>query len=216
MAGKKNTKPKKEKGAAGLNLRGFKGSGRSKMPTKTSINLAIKDESGIKPQIAVPAVIIICILAALFGKFLVADRMIAASTQARQVAEMRSNLDAIYGKIADYEDVADVYAHYTYSGMTDEELERVDRVDVMNLIEKALDAGYTLKNWSVSNNIMSLKMTGKTLQELNNLSKILENEPIVDQCVMTTADKSEKEENKDVSATFTVYLHQPGEETEEP
>ena len=184
------------------------GQKRGKMPVKTSINLAIKDENAIKPQTAIPAVIIICLLAALFGKFLVADRLIAASQASSQVSAARADLSAAYAALDQYSDVEEVYAHYTWSGMTQEEKTRTDRTEVMQLVKMAMDEGFTLTSWSVSQNMMVLKMTGSSLSELNRLSMLLEQEPIVDQCVMTAADKSGKNDvPKEVAASFTIYLH---------
>ena len=61
---------------------------------------------------------------------------------------------------------------------------------------------------------MTLQMTGSSLKELNRLSQILEQEPIVDQCVITTADRSEKNDVRtDVAATFTIYLQRADTET---
>ena len=82
------------------------------------------------------------------------------------------------------------------------------------LVEKALAEGYTLRSWTVSENIMTLQMTGSSLKELNRLSQILEQESIVDQCVITTADRSEKNDVRtDVAATFTIYLQRADTET---
>lgn len=215
MAGIKGIKRPADAGrVSGISRKGKGGKSRGKLPEKTTINLVIKDENSIKPQIAVPAIILICLLAAVFGKFAVADRLISASRAAGQVTELRSGLDSAYEKLAFYADVEDKYAHYTYSGMTEEELTRVDRVDVMKLVEKALAEGYTLRSWTVSENIMTLQMTGSSLKELNRLSQILEQEPIVDQCVITTADRSEKNDVRtDVAATFTIYLQRADQET---
>lgn len=214
LAGNKSRKPAAEKKnllSMNIGLPGRKAKG--KLPDKTTINLALKDERQIKPQIAVPAIILICLLAMIFGKFAVADRLISANRAAGKVNQMRADLEAAYEKLSSYSDVEEKYAHYTYSGMTAEELERVDRVEVMKLVEKALKEGFTLKNWTVSENIMTLNMKGKSLKELNKLSQVLEKEPIVDQCVIKTADRSEKNEVRtDVEAVYTIYLRSPDTE----
>ena len=214
MAGKKSRKPAAEKKSLlSMEIGRSGGKTRGKLPDKTTINLALKDERQIKPQIAVPAIILICLLAAVFGKFAVADRLIAANRAAGEANQMRADLEAAYERLSFYADVEDKYAHYTYSGMTAEELERVDRVEVMKLVEKALREGYTLKSWTVSENIMTLNLKGNSLKELNQLSQILEREPIVDQCVIKTADRSEKNEARtDVEAAYTIYLRYPDTE----
>lgn len=213
MALREKKKPKKEKRSLNFSLSGLGSKSRGKYPAKTTINLVIRDENQIDLKIAAPAIAVIILLAALFGKFMVADRLATANRASGRAQTMRTQLEAVYEKLSDYEEVEDVYAHYTYSGMTDEELERVDRVEVMRLVNDALEAGYTLKSWSVSGNVMSMQMKGSSLQELNELSRILEKEEIVDQCVITSADKLEKSEQRtDVAASFTVYLRRPEDE----
>ena len=217
MAGKKDRKPEKEKkGLLSVSIGGSGGKMRGKLPSKTTINLALPDEREIKPQIAVPAIILICLLAAVFGKIAVADRLISASRAAGEASKMRADLEAAYEEISYYSSVEDRYAHYTYSGMTEEEMERVDRVEVMELVEKAMRAGYSLKSWTVSGNTMTLNMTGNSLKELNRLSQVLEQEPIVEQCVIKTADRSEKKDAyTDVEAVYTIYLRYPETEAGE-
>lgn len=221
MADKNKKNKKKDKAAStGLlsrDIGSLKGRTRGKLPTKTTINLVPKDEDRIKPQVAIPAVILICLLAALFGKIFVADRLIASSRASGRASAAQRELEDVYGKIAGYEEVEDVYAHYTLSGMTAEELSRVERTQVMRIAQEALAGGYKLNSWSVTENVLTLKVTGDTLKELGTLSRVLELDPAVDSCVMSTADKGGKkktEEEKDVQATFTVYLKQPSDETE--
>ena len=53
MAGKKDRKPEKEKkGLLSVSIGGSGGKMRGKLPSKTTINLALPDEREIKPQIA--------------------------------------------------------------------------------------------------------------------------------------------------------------------
>jgi len=211
VAGKKSRKNAAEKkNPLSMNIGRPGGKTKGKLPDKMTINLALKDERQIKPQIAIPAIILICLLAAVFGKFAVADRLVSANRAAGEANKMKADLDAAYERLSFYSDVEDKYAHYTYSGMTTEELERVDRVEVMKLVEKALQKGYTLKSWTVSENVMTLNMKGESLKALNQLSQELEQEPIVDQCVIKTADRNEKNEVRtDVEAAYTIYLRSP-------
>lgn len=191
---------------------------RSRLPVKRSINLAQVDVKRINWWVAVPMILLILAAAAAFGKFAVADRFAAVSEARAEVKELRAQLDAGYAAIDTYGDLNERYAHYTYSGMTREELERVDRVSVMDLLRRGVLSSMWLDSWSVSGNVLTLSVSGKTLQEINLMMQKLLAEDMVDYCTVSTAQSSgessaETEEDSDiVNAVVIVYLKNATEE----
>ena len=108
-------------------------------------------------------------------------------------------------------------------------------LDVLELAETVFTSGDTANAWRLTGNTLTAQITGKNLQELNELAQLLENSPIVDRCSITNANKTlntGSEINKikelnnrkdikgtnnttsDVTATLIVYLQQPVEEEE--
>lgn len=188
---------------------------RGKMPTKRSINLIVVDESKIELKKAIPLIIIIVVLAVLFSKFLVIDRINEVNQATARVSQLRSDLDTMNAAIQTFGELQEKYAHYTYSGMTAEEMERVDRVSVMELAETIFASGNQANSWSLSGNILTAEVVGDTLEDLNKLAEKLEENPIVDRCAITTANKADITKDQKVTgvrASFTVYLQQPIEE----
>ena len=190
---------------------------RGRMPTKTEINLAVVGEKHINGLIALPAILLIVVAAALFSKFLVIDRMLEVSAAQREVARLQAQLDAGYEELADYGELADLYAHYTFSGMTKEEQERIDRVEVLSLMDRVVLPRVGVDSLTVTGNEMTLNITGSTLQEINLLVQSLEEDPLVDYCSVTTADRKDydrlyqADENASVTARVIVYLKQASE-----
>ena len=190
---------------------------RGRMPTKTEINLAVVGEKHINGLIALPAILLIVVAAALFSKFLVIDRMLEVSAAQREVARLQARLDAGYEELADYGELADLYAHYTFSGMTKEEQERIDRVEVLSLMDRVVLPRVGVDSLTVTGNEMTLNITGSTLQEINLLVQSLEEDPLVDYCSVTTADRKDydrlyqADENASVTARVIVYLKQASE-----
>ena len=164
---------------------------RGRMPVKRSINLMLIDENRISPVKATLGIIVIVALAALFSKFMVADRLAMMSSASGKANQLKDTLDQTMEAIERYEGVEDSYAHLTYAGMTQEEMSRVDRVRVLELVADILPDNETAKTWSVTGNIMTVEITGRTLEELNELARRVEESPIVDSCVITTAKKDE-------------------------
>ncbi len=105
-----------------------------RMPVKRSINLVLVDENKINPVKAVLGVLLIAALALAFGKFLVADRLMAMSTATSRVNQLQQTLDDTLTAIEDFGEVEADYAHYTYDDMTDAEMGLVDRTEVVRLV----------------------------------------------------------------------------------
>ena len=162
---------------------------KGKIPTKNFINVQLvkKQTFSLKKNWPILAVIIVLLLVA--GKFLVFDRIFSVAKEANHVATMQNELSVANSQIAKLGDLEDEYAHYTISGMTEEELSRVDRVAAMKLIEEAFLGGNISRSWNLTGNVMTLQVSGPSLSELNDLASELELNPIVEQCVISSADK---------------------------
>ena len=74
---------------------------------------------------------------------------------------------------------------------------------------------YTINRWNVTGNLLTLEVTGQTLERMNELGRQIERSPIVDSCTISTAKKDLKKDVEDeVQTRFIVYLQQ-STETEE-
>ena len=164
---------------------------RGKMPQKRSINLALVGVERIDPKLALAGSLIVLILAAMFSKFLVADRLAAMYRENDHVAALRAQLSQEYDKVASFGSIADEYAHYTYSGMTEEELSLVDRADVIRMIKEGTENNREVESWSLKGNGVTLTVSGRDLQEINQLARRLEQFDLVNTCTVTAASKEE-------------------------
>ncbi len=126
MAAKK-IKPAKGKGVL-----------KGKLPTKRSINLVLVDENKINPLTAILGILLIVVLAGVFSKFLVIDRLDAMSRAQGRVTRLQNDLDSAMDALDNIGDIGETYAHYTLEGMTAAELNQVDRVLVLALVDSIL------------------------------------------------------------------------------
>ena len=184
---------------------------RGKLPVKRSINLIGVGEKHIKVGVAIPAIILILIAAAALSKFGVVDRLIAVADAEREVNRLRVELNDAYRTLEGYGELAEEYAHYTVTGMTREELTRVDRGEVVELIQRVILPTTTSGTWTLTGNQLSLSITGQTLQEINLLVQSLNEEELVDFCTVKTAATDDKyydvlDEDSTVTAQISVYL----------
>ena len=123
----KSVKPNKGKGVL-----------KGKLPTKRSINLVLVDENKINPLTAILGILLIVVLAGVFSKFLVIDRLDAMAQAQGRVSRLQGDLDSAMDALDNIGDIGETYAHYTLEGMTAAELNQVDRVLVLALVDSIL------------------------------------------------------------------------------
>lgn len=190
---------------------------RKDLPVKRTINLYDDSEKKINLKIGIPSIILIILAAAVLSKFAVVDRLVAVSRAQGEVASLRQELNAGYDKIDSFGELTEKYAHYTYSGMSSEELQRTDRTEILSLIERVVLSRAKLGSWSVTGNILTLNVTAEDLQAINLISQRMEEEEMVDFCTVTTAASNEivlvqdedgvrEEEHAVATGRILVYL----------
>ena len=206
-----------------------KASSRGKLPTKRTINLAQIGVETINPKAATAGIILIVMAAVVFGKFLVADRLTGMFRANGEASRLQAQLNAEYEKIDSYGDLEDQYAHYTYSGMTEEELSLVDRASVIQMVQREAESMDEAVEWSLSGNLLTITVTGRDLEEINQMVRRLETYDLVNTCTVTNAVKDDQKKvtknttdavdpqtGKIVRANILAYLQNPGEAEEEP
>ena len=192
-------------------------SGKNKLPDKKSINFAHIGEQKINAALAVLGILIIVILAGLFAKFAVSDRLASLQEKKNEKAALEAEEKRLEAEIASYGDLEAEYAHYTYEKFTDEELGWVSRREVLTIIRDTVLSTADLNSWTLSGNVLTLNVTGVNLETVSELSKTLENMDDVSYCMVsnaqTVSDSSEDTEGLSVTAVMTVYLKRSGEGT---
>ena len=192
------------------------GGKRGKLPVKRSINLAMSDEKPVNLKIGIPAMILILVAAFAFGKFAVADRLMAVGQAEGQVGSLQRDLNAAYDKLNSFGELTEIYAHYTYSGMTQEEISRSDRTSAIAMIRRLILPRGEVSSWTLSGNTLTVNLTVDNLQTVNRTVQDLESDEHVNFCSVNTASTIDKSSgNEAVNARITIYLN-PVEEVTRP
>ena len=154
------------------------------MPTKTTLNLVIKEKKSLQMAKVIPALLIVVVLAAVFGKFAVADRYAKLNAAEAELAAARSELNALRESYADYDEVQAEYNRYTYN---DFDRTIVNRLDVMSLIEREIFPVSGVRSLSISDKTVSMTLTGMTLEQISWLIMRLESDPLTERVTVSTA-----------------------------
>ena len=186
-----------------LSLKKLKGSKGSQYPSKTSINLAMADDSTqFTPRTAVMLVLVL-LFAAVFCKFAVIDVMGAASQAESRVSAAQAQLSTLQAANADYNEVQAEYDKIGVSGLSEDERALADRGDVIELIENTAAQLGSLQAVRVSGNTMELQFSDRTLHDVSRLMQVLESKDIVAGVSVSMAKTDEK---TDVVSVVTVTL----------
>lgn len=181
---------------------------QKRLEPKYIFNLAqFEKESMGAPKLAIVLVLIVAAIV-LIGKFGVLDRFNALHQKETEASDLQQKVDEVHAEIAELQGVTDEYAHYTTDGMEEEELSLVNRVDVMNLINRLVLPHASVGSWSLQGNTLVLTITNTTLSWVNRIVQEFNMEEMVNYCFVQTA-ATEATAAKDLTAQLTAYLQDP-------
>lgn len=204
---KKESKDKKSKDKKSKDKK--KSKKQIKLPYKRAINLAEHLEKRTNWLLAIPGVILIVLGAGIFSKVAVIDRMNALDEANARVSEMQSQVDLLYQKYDELNVISEEYAHYTYSGLTEEEQQYFNRLELVKLIESRIMTKATVDNYQVKEDELIVPLRADSLEIVKEIVSDLEKDSLVNYCVMNNANTMEATENEEeyVAAQLTIYLN---------
>ena len=197
---------------AGLNreitipgITGKKKGGRpTELPQKNSINLA-QGVSGTQNRTMTliafgAAVIVIAILC----KLLVIDVLAGAMASNGQVSRMESQVQELVAANEDYDQVSKEYSRYVVTGLTDDELQQVDRQQVIDLVRSyLLDLGQ-LQSMQVSGNVVTANVAGVSMARVS--QQLIQADPLVASAQVSSAQGAESSLSSNAVHTVVITL----------
>lgn len=193
-----------------------KASNAVKLPTKTRINLA-KRESRKKDFITLGVgIVLIAGLSAAVAKFAVIDQLDRLSQAEGAYNAVHVQYVAMQQAVADYPNVEERYRTYSRSWMLSGDtngLTRVDRADVLDLVEARLLPYGRINTLSLRDSVMVVSMSGMNLSQISAMFERLQTEKIVASASLNMASTEEKDDpNALLDFTITIALQPEQEE----
>ena len=203
-------KPKKRKAAV-----------RGRVPNKQSINLAMVGVKKTNWALVVLVLVLIFLALGAAGKFLILDRLAEVKAAEAEADDVLLQINMVNMKIQQYGEMNDIYAHYTYTGMTEEERTRVERTEVMNLLQRTVILRTDVSQWELKGNLLTVTVQGDSLEDINVTAQKLRDDPFVNYCQVNTAKTNtvtkyayELDTAERVAAVIVAYLNRPEEVAE--
>lgn len=193
-----------------------KASNAMKLPTKTRINLA-KRESRKKDMITLGVgIVLIAGLSAAVAKFAVIDQLDRLSQAEGAYNAVHVQYVAMQQAVADYPNVEERYRTYSRSWMLSGDtngLARVDRADVLDLVEARLLPYGRINTLSLRDSVMVVSMSGMNLSQISAMFERLQTEKNVASASLNMASTEEKDDpNALLDFTITIALQPEQEE----
>ena len=193
-----------------------KASNAMKLPTKTRINLA-KRESRKKDMITLGVgIVLIAGLSAAVAKFAVIDQLDRLSQAEGAYNAVHVQYVAMQQAVADYPNVEERYRTYSRSWMLSGDtngLARVDRADVLDLVEARLLPYGRINTLSLRDSVMVVSMSSMNLSQISAMFERLQTEKIVASASLNMASTEEKDDpNALLDFTITIALQPEQEE----
>lgn len=174
-------------------------------PSKVTLNLAMKEKSQFAPGKLIPLLLLLVILAGLFSKFAVADRLVKVDRAQAELSALQQRKADLEAATAGYKELSEKYARYSIGWMTEDEQAAVTRLDMLSLIEKELMPGSRVRRVSAGDNVLSVELSGITLEDTSRFVQNLYQRPDVTNVeVYTASTKDEPGTQATVSMVITM------------
>ena len=182
--------------------------GKTKYPTKKTINMAMREESGISIPKLIIGLAIIAVLAFCAAKFGAIDQLNRLNKAESQYNQIYNQNQEMLSSIADYDEVVREYRLYSTDWMDEYGSDAtVSRQDVLDMVDNYLASRGTVLNINVSGDTAVVKMSGLTLNEISQIFEELKSCEIVSSAELNTATSDAKTDvNSEVS--ITIFLQE--------
>lgn len=188
-----------------------------KLPTKTTINLAKKESRKKDTVTLIAGVALIALLSGSVAKFAVIDQLARQQAAENAYNQVHTQYEAMLRAVEDYPKVEEKYRTYSRSWMTAGDqngLAEVDRLEVLDLVEKRLMPYGQINSISLRASVMVVSMSGMNLRDISSMVERLREAPIVESAGLNLASTEQDTTDALMDFTLTVSLRQAEEAAE--
>lgn len=180
---------------------------RHTYPAKTAMNLYFKEDRTTKPATVILYVLLVAVLLAAAGKFLVFDRLQESARLEAEAVRLESQAAQVMGQLEEY---AAVEEAYTRLAPTQGELDSPDPMAVLELIDQVIRPAADIAQVTVRDRQVLVRFSGVDLVETAELVSQLEQSPLVAGTTVDTAAAGERSPAVDVDMLIELAAGEEG------
>jgi len=163
------------------------------LSSKKTMNFA-RHQSSFNIRKVLPVLLLLLIAFAAFVKVAIMDPTEDKVHAYNVLAYKQAQLAAANEKLAGYEALQQEYGRYSYGWMNENEINTVNRIEILELVEQKISPAAEIANLSISNNVLTLNISGLTLEEASTMVINIEQSPMVDSAFLHNAVSATAEE----------------------
>ncbi len=148
--------------AAGVSRKGKARKLASKYSSKDTVNLCIRERKGLSAELfflILAGILIVLLLLEFFGVY---RPYLNLETAEKDLAQQQAEVQRIKDEIKDMDEVREEYRKYNYEHFP---RERVDRLDVLDLVETVFFDRGIITSFHLSKNTLTLQLTDVLLED---------------------------------------------------
>lgn len=177
---------------------------KDRLPRKRTMNLYYKPDRTSRPATIMLYVLFVLVGLLGLGKFLVYDLWMETEQARQTLIAAEDEMNGIMVQLADYNEVKERYQRYS---ATEEEQGIVDRMEVLDLLERAVLPVAELETVTISGGSVQLSFSGVTLAQTSRIVQALEESDIVAGTAVNTAATRENEYGRPVRSSQAVQAN---------
>lgn len=186
--------------------------GAVKCPTKRTVNLARRDSNPRSLLTLVCGIVLILALAFCAAKFGVIDQLARLDAAEAEYQAVHQEYVAVQDAVASYPEVEREYRTYSRKWMQDDtQFVSVDRMEVLDLLEKHLMSCGTVESVLVQGELVFVTMSGMNLEEISAMFDDLQQQPIVAGTSLNLASTDRESGDALLDFSITIVLQQAEE-----
>lgn len=143
-------------------------------PTKTSINLVYKEKETGKNMMALVLFGVFLVLLAIFTKFMVIDQLAAVNAAEGLYRTRENQLNTLRQSNSVYDQVEAEYSHFGIGYLSQAELDRHDRVNMLDVIDDKVGISKGIRTIQISENTAVLSFLTLELKDMSTIVSRLE------------------------------------------
>lgn len=175
-------------------------------PLKKKLNLIVRENKAKMFIRYIPLYIIVAVLAVLFAKFAVADRMNAVTDAEAKAAASASRLNSLVAGNSRYETVLAEYNRFFNDTFNDESY--FDRILAISMVDSIIRPVSTISSYSIDGNKLTVKLSVGSLDIISGLLSSLSTATGVESVTMSSI--ISENSSSMLGVTFTVMLTKIG------
>jgi len=155
-------------------------------PTKTTLNLMIRERQGWDPRVLIPLALVGAVLVTLFCRYAVIERLAEASRAEQAAIAVEQELRSAQNELTAYDEVEAQYSRYFSDALFSKDIPQ-ECMDVLAVMEDNLMDKAWINAYSFSGNTLQLQLEVEQLSVTAQLIEALYQVPMVDNVTIATA-----------------------------